>query len=71
MAQWKRIQLGTMRSMSCGVGCRHGSDLMLLGLWCRPAAVAPIQPLVWEPPCATGAAPQEKQANKQARKKER
>ena len=25
-------------------------------LWCRPAAVAPIQPLAWELPCATGAA---------------
>ena len=33
--------------MSCGIGCRHGSDLLLLS--CRPAAVAPIQPLAWEP----------------------
>ena len=31
-------------------------DLMLLWLWCRPAAVAPIQPLAWEPPYAVGAA---------------
>ena len=29
---------------------------MLLWLWCRRAATAPIQPLAWEPPCATGAA---------------
>ena len=42
--------------MSCGVGCRHGSDPMLLWLWCRPAAVAPIGPLAWEPPYATGSA---------------
>ena len=25
-------------------------DLALLWLWCRPAAIAPIQPLAWEPP---------------------
>ena len=29
-------------AMSCGVGHRHGSDLALLQLWCRPAAVALI-----------------------------
>ena len=33
--------------MSCGVGCRHGLDLALLWLWCRPAAVALLQPLAW------------------------
>ena len=27
-------------------------DPALLWLWCRPAATAPIQPLVWEPPYA-------------------
>ena len=27
---------------------------MLLWLWCRLAAVAPIRPLAWEPPCAAG-----------------
>ena len=37
--------------MSCGVGHRHGSDPVLL--WRKPAAVAPIRPLAWEPPCAT------------------
>ena len=26
--------------MSCGVGHRHGSDLVLLWLWCRPARAA-------------------------------
>ena len=36
--------------MSCGVGCRLGSDPILL--WPRPAAAAPIQPLAWEPPYA-------------------
>ena len=42
--------------MSCGVGRRHGLDPVLLWPWFRPAAVAPIQPLAWEPPYATGAA---------------
>ena len=31
--------------MTCGVGRRCGSDLVLLWLWYRPAVVAPIQPL--------------------------
>ena len=42
--------------MSCGVGRRYGSDPMLLWLWRRPAAAAPIRPLAWEPPYAAGAA---------------
>ena len=42
--------------MSCGVGGSPGSDLALLWLWHRLAAVAPISPLVWEPPYAAGAA---------------
>ena len=42
--------------MSCGVGCRRGSDPVLLWLWRRPAAIAPIRPLAWEPPYATGVA---------------
>ena len=48
-----RIQL---IAMSCGVGCRRGSDLVLLWLWHRLAAIAPIRPLAWEPPYASGAA---------------
>ena len=42
--------------MSFGVGHSLGSDLTLLWLWCRPAAVAPIGPLAWEPSHAEGAA---------------
>ena len=42
--------------MSCGGDCRHGLDLVLLWLWCRPAATAPIQPLAWELPYAAGVA---------------
>ena len=42
--------------MSCGVGRRCGLDLVNLWLWRGPAAVAPVRPLTWELPCATGAA---------------
>ena len=35
---------------------RFGSDLALLWLCHRPAAVALTGPLIWEPPYATGAA---------------
>ena len=42
--------------MSCGAGCRRGSDLALLWLWCRSAAVALIRPLAWESPHAVDVA---------------
>ena len=42
--------------MNCGVGRSHGLDPALLWLWYGLAAVAPIRPLAWEPPCAKGAA---------------
>ena len=42
--------------MSCGVGCRRGSDPALLWLWRRLVATAPIGPLAWEPPYAVGVA---------------
>ena len=42
--------------MSCGVSHRCSSDLALLWLWQRPAAIALIRPLAWEPPCAVNVA---------------
>ena len=51
--------------MSCGVGCRSGSDLELLWLRHRPAAAAPIQPLAWELPYAMGKALKSKKKKKQ------
>ena len=55
--------------MSCGVGCRCSSDPVLLWLWCRLAAVAPIQPLAWESPYAEDVALKRQRTKK--RKKER
>ena len=41
---------------------------MLLWLWRRPAATAPIGPLAWEPPYAMGAALEKAQRPKKTKK---
>ena len=58
--------------MSCGVGCRRGSDpaLLLLWLWRRPVAMAQIRPLPRESPYAEGAALEKRQKDKKKKKKE-
>ena len=48
----------------CGVGSRCGLDPELL----RPAAAAPIGPLAWESPYATGAALKSKKKKKKKKK---
>jgi len=55
--------------MSCGAGCRRGSDPAFLWLWCRLAAAALIRPLAWEPPYATGAAQEMAKRQKKSLKK--
>ena len=63
---------GSDIAVSCDVGCRHSSDPALLRLWCRLAAVAPIQPLAWEFPYATGCGPKnQKERNRKEKKKRR
>ena len=47
---------GSSVAVSYGVGHRCSLDITLLWLWCRPEAVAPVQPLAWELPYAMGAA---------------
>ena len=54
--------------MSCGIGRRCGSDLALLWLWCRLAAVAPIQHLAWELPYAAGVALERTKKTKKKKK---
>ena len=44
LTQWVK---GSGITMSCGVGSRHGSDLALLWLWCRPTSASLIRPLAW------------------------
>ena len=43
-------------------------DPMLLWLWRRPAAVAPIGPLAWEPPYAVGVALKRQNTKKKKKK---
>ena len=59
--------------MSCGVGCRRCSDPVLLWLWQRLAATAPIRPLAWEPPYAVRVAQEtaKRQRDKKKKKKEK
>ena len=54
LTQWVK---GSGIAASCSAGHRCGSGLVLLWLWHRPAVVAPIRPLAWELPYASGAAP--------------
>ena len=55
--------------MSCGVGRRGGSDLVLLWLWLWLAAIASLGPLAWEPPYAEGAALEKGERPKKEKKK--
>ena len=50
--------------MSCGVGHRHDSDLVLVWLECRPTAATPIRLLAWELPHASGASLKKKEKKK-------
>jgi len=55
--------------VSCGVGCRLGSDPTLLWLWRRPVATAPIQPLAWELPYAVRVAQEWQKKRKKEKRK--
>ena len=59
--------------MSCGVGHICGSDPALLWLWLWlwlwPGATAPIRPLAWGPPYATGVALKRQKTKKKKKKK--
>ena len=51
-------------AMSCAVGHRYGLDLVLLWLWCRPAAAARVQTLAWELPYSVGRTVKRKEKKK-------
>ena len=56
--------------LSCGVGRKCGSDPALLWLWHRLVATAPIRPLGWELPYASGVALEKKGKKAKQTKKE-
>ena len=60
---------GSGVAVSCVVVYRHGSNLVLLWLWHRPVAVAPIRPLAWEPPYAVGEALKKTKGQKKKKNK--
>ena len=62
---------GSCVAVICGVGHRHDSDPVLLWLWPRPAAIAPMRPLAWEFPYAMGAALKRKKKKREKKRKER
>ena len=55
--------------VSCSVGCRCGSDPVLLWLWSRLAAIASIRSLAWELPYAMSATLKRKEKKKDTREK--
>ena len=66
LTQWIK---GSSIAKSCGMGRGCGWDLVLLWLGCRPVAMAPIQPLAWEPPYALGVALKKKKKTKNRERK--
>ena len=53
----------------CGVGHRQGLDPVLLWLWGRPSAVAPIGALAWAPPYVASVALKSKKKKKKRRRR--
>ena len=68
LTQWVE---GSNVAVSWGADCRHGSDPMLLWLWCRPAATALIQPLARELPYAPDVGKKRKERKRKEKKREK
>ena len=64
LAQWVKLTL----PVSCGVGRRCGLDSVMLWLWRRLVATAPIRLLAWEPPYAMGVALEKAKRQKKEKK---
>ena len=64
LASLSGLRILCCRELSCGVGGRPGSDPALLWPWHRPAAVALLRPLAWEPPYGVGAVLESKKKKK-------
>ena len=67
---WSLTLLNGLRIQCCHELWCRGLDPELLWLWCRPRATAPIGPLAWEPPYATGMALKDKKTKKGQKRKQ-
>ena len=57
MAQRKWTGLASLRTRARSLVSLNGSRIWRCReLWCRPAAIAPIQPLAWDLPYVAGVA---------------
>ena len=65
LAQW----VGNLLPGAVALGHRCSLDPELLWLWCRPVSTAPIRPLAWEPPYATGVALEKAKRQKKEKKR--
>ena len=68
VAQWKWIWLGTIVCSIPGLALSRLRIPCCCELWCRPAAIAPIRPLAWELPYASGAALKSKKKRERLQK---
>ena len=57
LASFSGLRIRCCHELWCRLQTQLGFRLLLLGLWHRPAASSPIQPLAWKLPSAAGAAP--------------
>ena len=73
MVQWKQTQLVPMRMRVRSLDSLSGVEglaWLWLWLWCRLTAAAPIRPLAWELPNASGTALKTKKKKKKEGRKE-
>ena len=64
LPQWIKDLLLLQAAVQVSVGCRCNSDLVLLWLWVRPVAAAPIGPLAQGLPYTEGPAMQKEIKNR-------